>query len=116
MAVDVVAVFIPIIITLVIGVVVIVAFYLESKEKQMLIEKGLSAEEIKKFLEKKRDGLGLMKIGIISIFFGLGLGVGMILQDWSSKEYWIPLFLFVGTGIGFVLANTVTNKIKSKNT
>ncbi|HOJ07927.1 MAG: hypothetical protein HND40_02365 [Ignavibacteriota bacterium] len=115
MASEVVAVFIPIIITLVIGLVIIVAFYLESKEKQMLIEKGLSAEEIKKFLEKKRDGLGLMKIGIISIFFGLGLGIGMMLQDWSSKEYWIPLCLFVGTGIGFVSANIITNKMKNKN-
>ncbi|MCZ7610501.1 MAG: hypothetical protein M5U17_10090 [Ignavibacterium sp.] len=112
---EVVAVFIPIIITLVIGIVIIVAFYLESKEKQMLIEKGISAEEIKKFLEKKRDGLGLMKIGIISIFFGLGLGIGMMLQDWSSKEYWIPLSLFVGTGIGFVSANVITNKMKNKN-
>ncbi|MCK7528040.1 MAG: hypothetical protein MZV64_65835 [Ignavibacteriales bacterium] len=52
-------------------------FY-KSKEKQMLIEKGLSAEEIKKFFEEKRDGLWLMKIGIISIFFGLGLGIGMM--------------------------------------
>ncbi|MDD5609378.1 MAG: hypothetical protein PHY57_12750 [Ignavibacterium sp.] len=54
MASEVVAVFIPIIITLVIGLVIIVAFYLESKEKQMLIEKGLSAEEIKKILGKEK--------------------------------------------------------------
>ncbi|MDT3697600.1 MAG: DUF6249 domain-containing protein [Ignavibacterium sp.] len=116
MASEVIAVFIPIIITLVVGIVIIVAFYLESKEKQLLIEKGLSGEEIKKFLEKKRDGLGLMKIGIISIFFGLGLGIGMMLQDWSSKEYWIPLFLIVSTGVGFVLANIIANKMKNKDT
>jgi uncharacterized membrane protein YbaN (DUF454 family) len=109
-----IGVFIPIIITLVIGVILVVFFYLKSKEKQMLIEKGLSAEEIKKFFEEKRDGLGLMKIGIISICFGLGLGFGMMLEDWSGKDYWIPLLLFVGTGIGFVLANYTANKIKSK--
>ena len=98
---DIVAVFIPIIMTLVIGAVLIIYFYLKSKEKQMLIEKGLSAEEIKKFFEEKRDGLWLMKIGIISIFFGLGLGIGMMLQDATTKEYWIPFFtkIFTLTGL-----------------
>ena len=109
---DIVAVFIPIIMTLVIGAVLIVYFYLKSKEKQMLIEKGLSAEEIKKFFEEKRDGLWLMKIGIISIFFGLGLGIGMMLQDATTKEYWTPFSLFVGTGIGFVVANVLSDKMK----
>jgi formate/nitrite transporter FocA (FNT family) len=112
---DVVAVFIPIILTLVIGAVFIIYFYLKSKEKQMLIEKGLSAEEIKKFFEEKRDGLWLMKIGIISIFFGLGIGFGMMLQDATTKEYWVPLFLFVATGIGFVVANVLADKMKKKN-
>ena len=112
---DVVAVFIPIIMTLVIGAVLIIYFYLKSKEKQMLIEKGLSAEEIKKFFEEKRDGLWLMKIGIISIFFGLGLGIGMMLQDVTTKEYWIPFSLFVGTGIGFVVANVLSDKMKKNN-
>ncbi|HEX7357056.1 MAG TPA: DUF6249 domain-containing protein [Ignavibacteriaceae bacterium] len=115
MASEVVAVFIPIIITLVIGVILIIYFYLKSKEKQMLIEKGLSAEEIKKFFEEKRDGLGLMKIGIISIFFGLGLGFGMMMQDSTTKDFWVLLSLFVGTGIGFVLANLLADKMKSKN-
>jgi len=115
MASEVVAVFIPIIITLVIGAILIIYFYLKSKEKQMLIEKGLSAEEIKKFFEEKRDGLGLMKIGIISIFFGLGLGFGMMMQDSTTKDFWVPLSLFVGTGIGFVLANLLADKMKSKN-
>ncbi len=111
---EVIAVFIPIIITLVIGAILIVYFFLKSKEKQMLIEKGLSAEEIKKFFEEKRDGLGLMKIGVISIFFGIGLGFGMMLEDATTKEYWIPFLLFVGTGIGFVVANVLAEKMKLK--
>ncbi|MDP2365338.1 MAG: hypothetical protein Q8M94_16410 [Ignavibacteria bacterium] len=112
---EVVAVFIPIIITLVIGIVFVVHFYFQSKEKQMLIEKGLTAEDIKKFFEEKRDGLGLMKIGIISIAFGIGLGFGMFMEDTTSKEYWIPLSLFIGTGIGFVVANVLSDKMKKKN-
>jgi ABC-type spermidine/putrescine transport system permease subunit II len=112
---EVVAVFIPIIMFLVIGVILVVYFYLKSKEKQMLIEKGLSAEEIKKFFEEKRDGLWLMKIGVISIFFGFGLGFGMMLEDATSKEYWIPFSLFVVTGIGFVIANVWSNNLKKKD-
>ncbi len=115
MASEVVAVFIPIIIVLVTGVVLVVYFYLKSREKQMLIEKGLSAEEIKKFFEEKRDGLVLMKLGIISIGFGIGLGFGMFMEDVTTKEYWVPLSLFVVTGIGFVVANLAANKIKNRN-
>lgn len=112
MASEVIAVFIPIIMVLVAGAVIIIYFYLKSKEKQMLIEKGLSTEEIKKFFQEKRDGLWLMKIGIISIAFGIGLGFGMFMEDTTSKEYWVPLSLFVGTGIGFVVANVLSDKMK----
>ncbi len=113
MASEVIAVFIPIIMVLVIGAVTIVYFYLKSRERQLLIEKGLSTDEIKKFFEsRKGDGLTLLKIGIISIAFGIGLGFGMFMEDATSKEFWVPLSLFVGTGIGFVLANVLSDKMK----
>ena len=115
MASEVIAVFIPIIMVLVAGAVTIIYFYLKSKEKQMLIEKGLSTEEIKKFFEEKKDGFWLMRIGIISIAFGLGLGFGMFMEDATTKEYWVPLSIFVGTGVGFVVANLLSDKMKKNN-
>ena len=96
---SVIAVFIPIIFFLVVGLVLVISIFYKSKEKQMLIEKGLSAEEIKKFFEDKRDPFILLKIGIISIFFGLGLGFGMMLEDNYRGDFWIPLFLFVFPGL-----------------
>ena len=108
---SVVAVFIPIIITLVIGLVLVTYFYLRSRERQMLIDKGLSADQIKEFFDRKKDSLNLLKIGIIVFFFGLGLGFGMMLQDATDKEYWIPFSLFVLTGVGFVIANLVARKM-----
>lgn len=108
---SVVAVFIPIIITLVIGLVLVTYFYFRSRERQMLIDKGLSADQIKEFFAQKKDNLNLLKIGIIIFFFGLGLGFGMMLQDATSKEYWIPFSLFVLTGIGFAAANLVSRKM-----
>jgi len=110
---EVVAVFIPIVMFLVLGLIIVTAIYYKSKERQMLIDKGLSAEDMKKFFEQKRDPFILLKIGIISIFFGIGLGLGMILEDATSKEYWIPFSLFVVTGIGFVVANIFGNKLRN---
>ena len=110
----VVAVFIPIVLFLVIGLVIVIAIYYKSREKQLLIEKGLSAEEIKKFFEDKRDPFIMLKIGIISVFFGLGIGFGMMLERSNHGDYWVPLFLFTFTGVGFVIANLVGNKLKEK--
>lgn len=107
-----IAVFIPIVMFLIIGLIWVSAIYYRSKERQMLIEKGLSAEDMKKFFEQKRDPFWLMKAGIISIFFGIGIGLGMMTKDISGKEYWIPLMIFVFTGIGFVLANIYGNKLR----
>jgi Domain of unknown function (DUF6249) len=114
MATEVIAVFIPIIAILVTGLVLVTFYYLRSKERQMLIEKGLSAESIKEFFESKRDSFRWFKIGIVSILFGVGLGLGMILQDNTDKDYWIVLFLFVFTGLGFVIANLLGNKLSEK--
>lgn len=114
MASEVIAVFIPIIALLVTGLVFVTYFYLRSRERQMLIDKGLSAESIKEFFESKKDPFRWFKIGIVSIFFGIGLGFGMLLQDNTDKDYWIVLMLFVFTGIGFVVANLSGNALKKK--
>lgn len=101
---EVVAVFIPIVMFIVAGLVLVTYFNLASKEKQMLIEKGLTVEEIRGLYARKSDGSILLKIGTIMITFGIGLGVGLVAQDLSSKGYYVPLSIFVFTGTGFVLA------------
>ena len=98
-------VFVPIIFFIVTGLVMVTFFYFRSKEKQMLIEKGLSSDEIRTFYDRKKDPFVLMKIGIVSIFFGIGLGFGMMLQENTRQDFWVPFLLFVSTGFGFVLSN-----------
>jgi len=110
-----IAVFIPIIMMLVIGLIFVTYFYLKSRERQMLIEKGLSAEDIKQFFERKKDHSVLIKIGIIAIFFGIGLGLGMISgSDEGTREIYMPASIFIFTGLGFVVANLVGNKMREK--
>ena len=111
---DVVAVFIPIVMFLVVGLIMVTFIYYRSRERQMLIDKGLSAEEIKQFFQQKKDPFILLKIGIICIFFGLGLGFGLMLEDNTSKEYWVPFMLFVVTGLGFVVSNLASSRLKAK--
>jgi len=110
----VIGVFVPIIFFIVIGLVIVVSVYFRSRERQMLIEKGLDAQSIKEFFENKKDPYVLMKIGIITLSFGIGLGIGLMLQDYNGKDYWVPFMLFVFTGLGFISANFIVKKLESK--
>ncbi|GIK60233.1 MAG: hypothetical protein HND39_11055 [Ignavibacteriota bacterium] len=109
---EVVAVFIPIVMFLIIGLIWVTFIYYRSRERQMLIEKGLSSEDIKKFFEQKRDPFWLMKIGIISIFFGIGLGIGLMSGAEETREVVTPASIFIFTGIGFVIANIYGNRLR----
>jgi len=112
---DVIAVSIPIIAIIATALILITAFYYKSREKQLLIEKGLGADQIKEFFESKKDPNRLLKFGIIIFAFGLGLGLGIMMEDFTSKEYWIPLLLFTFTGLGFIVSGLVARKYDVKN-
>lgn len=106
------AVFIPIVMFLVIGAVSMSYLYFRYRERQMLIEKGLSAEEIKLFVTARPGNKYLMtQIGIVSIFLGLGIGIGMLLEDITFKEYWTVLTIFGFTGAGFIIANIIGRRL-----
>jgi ABC-type uncharacterized transport system permease subunit len=109
---EVVAVFIPIVMFLIIGLIWVTAIYYRSRERQMLIEKGLSAEDMKKFFEQKKDPFWLMKVGIICIFFGIGLGIGLMSGGEETREVVTPTTIFVFTGLGFVIASIYGNKLR----
>ncbi len=108
------ALFIPIIAIFITGLVLVTAFYFRSREKQMLIEKGLSTEEIKEYFKTKKDDLALYKFGVIIVAFGLGLGVGLFLEDATSKYYYVPLCIFTLTGLGFIIANLTAKKMTAR--
>jgi intracellular septation protein A len=109
-----IAVFIPIIFFLVSGVIIITAIFFKSREKQLLIERGMSTEDIKMFYQEKRDPYRLMKIGVVIFFFGLGLGIGLILQAETDRNYWVPFLMFTLTGIGFIAANLIARNLERK--
>lgn len=125
----VVAVFIPIVSILVTGLVLTTYFYFRSKEKLMMIDKGLSYEQMVELLRTKRDPFTLLKAGIIIAFFGLGLGIGFVFgnsfgevirfdgtesySDYNMREEWVWFWVIFMTGLGFVTSFFVTRKIKN---
>jgi hypothetical protein len=109
-----IAVLIPIIGTLVIGIIVVAYYFFRSKERQLLIEKGLDAQSIKEFFDSKKDPYRLMKIGIVTIAFGLGTGIGIMLEQTTGRDYWVVLCLFTITGAGFIAANILSRKLDRK--
>jgi general stress protein CsbA len=112
-----VGVFVPIVMFVVIGLVIITLLYLRSKEKQMLIEKGLSLTEMKEFYTNKsrsRDPYLLMKLGVIAVFLGIGLGIGLMLQENTTHDFWVPFIFFVSMGLGFVIAGFIGKDMSKK--
>ena len=110
----VVGVFVPIVLFLVTGLVLIAFYYFRYRERQMLIEKGLSSEEIKEFFKNRRNPYFLLAFGIICVFFGISLGIGFLINDTTGKDYYIAVSLFIGTGIGFGVANLVSKRLNAK--
>lgn len=106
--------FIPIVMFLVIGVIWVSFIYFKSKEKQLMIEKGLSYEQMMEFFKTKRDPYLMLKIGIVTLFFGVGLGVGLLIERFTYVDEWIPFLIISMTGLGFVVAFLVTRKLESK--
>jgi Domain of unknown function (DUF6249) len=107
--------FIPIILFLVTGAVLVTWIFFRSREKQMVIERGLDIEVIREIFKKREFPYALLKAGIIILFFGFGLGSGLLIHEYSGVEEWIPFLLFVGVGIGFVLAHYLGRMAEEKD-
>jgi Na+/melibiose symporter-like transporter len=130
---EVVAVFIPIIFFIVAGLIITLALYFKSREKQMMIEKGLSTEQMFELLRTreivKKNGYYLLKGGIIMLFlvaFGIiGNTIDRIYffgykywedgtKYWDNEPVYSVWFTFLGLGIGAIVAHFVARKVQVK--
>jgi hypothetical protein len=118
-----IAVFIPIIITIVIGFVISLALQLKSKEKQIMIDKGLSPDQILEFFKAKekdsKNKFYLLKGGIILIFLVIFGIIGNMIDRtyFNFAEHDDPVygvwFAFLGLGIGAIVAHFVGKKAEA---
>lgn len=111
---SVVAVFIPIIFTLAAAAVGITFIYFRSREKQMIIDKNLDYEQVKELYEKKRTPYLGLKTGVIILAFGIGLSFGLVGKEFTNYDFFIPMGIFIFTGLGFMAAHYVAKKEEAK--
>ena len=106
---------IPIIMFLVAGAVLVTWIFFRSREKQLVIERGLDVDVIKEIFKRRKSPYGLLKAGIIILFFGLGLGAGLLINVFTGVKESIPFLIFVGAGLGFIIAYYAGRKAEEKD-
>lgn len=128
---SVIAVFIPIIFFIVVGLVITLAIYFKSREKQMMIEKGLSTEQMFELLhsreKERKNGYYMLKGGIILVFLVFGGIIGSMI-DRAFYRYWDstagffhddPVYgvwlTFLGLGIGAIAAHFISKKVEKSD-
>jgi len=104
-----------ILITLITGLVIATYFYFRSKERQMMIEKGLTPEQISELFKSKRNPYTWLKLGIITVGAGLGIGLGVTADNMGLNEGLIPLFIITFIGLGFVSAFFISRKFEKED-
>lgn len=104
-------VLIPITLFLVTGAVFITYIYFHSREKQLMIEKGLSHEQMMELLKKRSRPYLLMQIGIMAVGLGVGLGLGFL---FNAEEY-MGFFVLTFLGIAAILASVVAKSMCKKD-
>ena len=104
-----------ILITLIIGLVIATYVYFRSRERQMMIEKGLTAEQMAELFKSKRNPYTWLKLGIIIIGTGLGVGFGVLTENWGMNEGFIPLFVITFIGLGFVGAFFISRRFEKED-
>ena len=104
-----------ILITLIIGLVVATYFYFRSRERQTMIDKGLAPEQIAELFKSKKNPYIWLKLGIITVGAGLGIGFGVMFEDAHMNEGLIPLSIITLTGLGFIAAFFVSRKFEKED-
>jgi uncharacterized membrane protein YkgB len=107
-----IAVLIPIVMFLIIGLILTTYIYFRSRERQMMIDKGMTPEQIAELFKSKKNPYTVLKLGIIIIFAGLGIGLGVIVNEAGYPEGLTPLLIITLTGIGFVAAFFAARKFE----
>lgn len=91
---------VPISFFLVTGAVLLTWIFFRSKERQLMLERGLTPEQIFEFYKSKKSSTLWLKWGIVIVFFGIGLALGFIFDN----EDYLASSIVIFSGIGFVLA------------
>lgn len=94
---------IPIILFVVAGFVIMYYFMTRSKERQLLIEKDIEADDLKKLFFKPKVRYGTARVALIFLFGGVGLFIGIWLSEQTGEDGYIPAAIVVSIGLGLLV-------------
>jgi nitrate/nitrite transporter NarK len=107
-------VYIPIVFFLSVAAVVIMHLASRHRERLTMIEKGLSAEDIKALYSREHqryNPLGVLKWGMLAIFVGAALLLGNYLDAvYGVKDGIVAGLVTLFAGVGLVLFYTIAVK------
>ncbi len=110
--VEIIAVTIPIFVTLGAFAMIVILRRLEHLEKIKMIEKGL---DLSKYQRQYKPG-GTIKFALMAVGIGVGLLMGSLLKAYTQIEeevcYFSMIFLFAGAGL--FIANKIIEKKEDK--
>lgn len=96
---------VPILFFLVVGCIVVAAIFAKHRERIMMVEKGMSSEDIKALYGRsirQHDPLGSLKWGILFVLAGAAILLGNFLHERYGVEEGAIIglvILFVGLGL-----------------
>jgi len=118
---------IPIVMFLVIGLVCSLYFYFRSKDRQLIIEKGMSPEIVNNMFKYRWNPYIWLKVGLVVAFGSLGVLLGNYLMWQFPHHYWdsdlnravadanesmMVFSIFFMIGLGFIAAFFLSRKLE----
>ncbi|MBK8663637.1 MAG: hypothetical protein IPN18_18305 [Ignavibacteriales bacterium] len=96
---------IPIVMFIVTGAVIITFLFFRSREREIILAKDYTAEELILLLNpgSKKKGV-LVVLGILTASFGFGMLTGTIVDKLTGENDYIPFIMFIAVGIGLIVS------------
>ncbi len=96
---------IPIILFITIGLVISLHLIARHRERQLLIEKEVDVEALKKLYHRPKNIYGTAKWALMLLFGGIGLLVGIISYESMGRynEGYVFASVFISVGIGLLV-------------
>ena len=104
---------VPFMFVIVLGMVILYGIYAKHRERIIMVEKGMSSEDIKAIYTRsiQRDPLSSLKWGILFVLAGIAIMLGNYLHEqYNVDEAVIEGMVCLFVGIGLVLFYSVATK------
>lgn len=89
------------------GVIIFYWIYLKHKERTKLMDMGLSPQEARDYFReqerKPKNPLSSMKWGILLTMIGMGLFIGILLDEAGFKDSLTGVMVLLFGGLGFII-------------